>query len=132
MTKRNKKSAAHVVAHNADTVVLDSPAQEVVTQQVTAPEAPAQEEAKPAKAKSKRYASIAVLANPDAIITSVAPNPKKAGSKAFDKYALFEVGLSVKQIEEKFVANHWGRMKARNELRWDIEHGYVTLEAPQS
>lgn len=129
MTKRNKKSPAHVVpANNGDTVVLENPTQEVVVQDTPAPEAKV-EEAKPVKAKGKRYASLAVLANPDAVITSVAPNPKKAGSKAFDKYALFEVGLTVKQVEEKFVANHWGRMKARNELRWDIEHGYITLEA---
>jgi hypothetical protein len=81
--------------------------------------------AKPAK---KRYASIAVLANPNAVITKLAPNPKRdPNSKTHKKYNLFKVGLSVKEVEEAFVAAGWPRMKARNQLRWDIEHGYVEL-----
>jgi hypothetical protein len=84
----------------------------------------------PAKKKSKRYAPKAVLANPNARIVSLAPNPKKAGSLAHQKYAMFEVGLSIAEVESKFVKNNWAKGKARNELRWDVEHGYVVLEVP--
>jgi hypothetical protein len=62
------------------------------------------------------------------VITYLAPNPKRdPNSKTHRKYALFRVGMSVKEVEEAFVANNWPRMKARNQLRWDIEHGYVQL-----
>jgi hypothetical protein len=97
----------------------ETPATE--SQETPAVEAPA----KPAK---KRYASIAVLANLNAVITKLAPNPKRdPNSKTHRKYNLFKVGMSVKEVEEAFVAAGWPRMKARNQLRWDIEHGYVEL-----
>jgi hypothetical protein len=85
------------------------------------------------KAKAKRYASISVLANPNAVITALTPiaaTGKKQGTLTYRKYSLFQVGLSVAQVEAKFVENNWPRLKARNQLRWDIEHGFVTLENP--
>jgi hypothetical protein len=86
-----------------------------------------------AKPKAKRYASIAVLANPNAKIatlTPIAQTGKKEGTLTYRKYSLFQVGLTIKEVETKFVENNWPRMKARNQLRWDIEHGFVTLEMP--
>jgi hypothetical protein len=130
MVSRNKKSRQHAEKVEAP-VSQETPAVEsqetpaTETQEAPAVEAPA----KPAK---KRYASIAVLANPNAVITYLAPNPKRnPDSKTHKKYNLFQVGMSVKEVEEAFVAHNWGRMKARNQLRWDIEHGYVQLEVKE-
>jgi hypothetical protein len=128
--RRNKK--AEVPAEKVEVETTPAPASTPVeTKEIPngeAPVVPAVEA--PAKKKAKRYAPKAVLANPNARIVSLAPNPKKNPSLAYDKYAMFEVGLSVAEIEAKFIKNNWPKGKARNELRWDIEHGYVVLEAP--
>jgi hypothetical protein len=132
--KASKKSRQHAEKVEAP-VAQETPV--VESQETTATESqetPAVEA--PAKPAKKRYANIAVLANPNAVITYLAPNPKRnPNSKTHRKYNLFKVGMSVKEVEEAFVANNWPRMKARNQLRWDIEHGYVELgvaeEAPE-
>lgn len=121
MSKSSKSSSsksAHVAVQQVETpaAVQQAPAP-AATQAVEAP-----------KAKKLRYAPVQVLANPDWVITSVAANPKRPGSKAHAKYSLFEIGLSIKQVEEKFVAAGYQRLKARNELRWDLEHGFITVE----
>jgi hypothetical protein len=129
MMARIKKSRQHAEKVETpiapETPVVKTTA--VESQETPAAETPAPET--PAKPAKKRYANIAVLANPNAIITHlVQPNPKRdPNSKTYRKYALFKVGMSVKEVEEAFVANNWPRMKARNQLRWDIEHGYVEL-----
>jgi hypothetical protein len=126
--KKSRQHATKVEAPEAEAPVVETTA--VESQETPAAEAPAVVvEETPAKPAKKRYANIAVLANPNAIITHlVQPNPKRdPNSKTYRKYALFKVGMSVKEVEEAFVANNWPRMKARNQLRWDIEHGYVEL-----
>jgi hypothetical protein len=130
--KRNKKTTVQAEKVEApiapETTVVES--QETTTPPVVESQetAPVLAVDTPAKAAKKRYANIAVLSNPNAVITYLAPNPKRdPNSKTHRKYNLFRVGMSVKEVEEAFVANNWPRMKARNQLRWDIEHGYVTL-----
>jgi hypothetical protein len=138
MALRSKKNTKTVQAEKVEATIAETPAVETSTpvsqetpntESQETPVAPVVDETPaPAKAAKKRYASIAVLSNPNAVITYLAPNPKRnPESRTFKKYALFEVGMSVKEIEELFVAKNWGRMKARNQLRWDIEHGYVVL-----
>jgi hypothetical protein len=128
---RNKKTVVQAEKVEAtDTPMVET--QETLategqeTQTTETQEAPVVEA--PAKPAKKRYASIKVLSDPNAVITYLAPNPKRdPNSKTHRKYSLFKLGMSVKEVEEAFVANNWPRMKARNQLRWDIEHGYVEL-----
>jgi hypothetical protein len=135
MISKLKKSRQQ--AEKVETPIAETPAVESTpttesqeTKTTESQETPAV--AAPAKPAKKRYANIAVLANPNSVITYLAPNPKRdVNSKTHRKYSLFKVGMSVKEVEEAFVANNWPRMKARNQLRWDIEHGYVQLEAPK-
>lgn len=117
--RKPKSNVAPQVEANATTQVEVAPV-EVAT---PAPAAPAK--------KALRYAGVHVLANPQAVITYLRPQyHKNPNSLTYRKYALFEAGLSVAQIEAKFVENNWPRLKARNQLRWEIEHGNVVLEAP--
>jgi hypothetical protein len=131
--KRNKKTTQQAQKVEApiapETPMVESQETPTPESQETAPAMNGPVAEAPAKPAKKRYASIAVLANPNAVITHlVQPNPKKnPASKTYAKYALFKVGMSVKEVEEAFVAHNWPRMKARNQLRWDIEHGYVEL-----
>ena len=123
MVKKSKLQAETKLAPGEGPVAIATDAPATAPVEVT----------KEAKAKAKRYASVAVLANPASVISYLAPQyHKNPDSLTFKKYALFEHGMSVAQIEAKFVEAKWGRMKARNQLRWEIEHGKVVLEAPQS
>lgn len=124
LSTRKAKSAPVVDTSTAPAVEATTVEAPATTVEAT----PAQVEA---KAKAKRYASVAVLANPNAVISYlVSPNPRKPGTKSAAKFALFEVGMSVAQVEAKFVEARFGKGKARNQLRWDIEHGYVALSVP--
>jgi hypothetical protein len=122
---RNTKKSAPTQAPQVEAATVEAQ----VEAQATAPAVEAPVTSKPAKL---RYAPLAVLANPQAVVTALVPNPHKAGSKSFAKFGLFEVGLTIAQIEAKFVEHNWPRQKARNQLRWDFARGYVTLTAPQS
>lgn len=55
------------------------------------------------------------------IIVEVAPNPKQPGSAAFNRYALYEVGMSV----DDFIALG-GR---HDDIRFDANRGFIRLEA---
>jgi hypothetical protein len=131
MAFRSKtKKSAPTQAPQVEAATVEAP----VTSTVEGIEAPAATPAVevPAKPAKLRYAPLAVLSNPNAVITALVPNPHKVGSKSFAKYGLFEVGLTIAQIEAKFVEHNWPRQKARNQLRWDFARQYVTITAPQS
>jgi hypothetical protein len=112
-----------------ETPVLDAP---VIEDQPQVEKEPAKEPK--AKKKGIRYAPLAILADPKAVIVSVAPNPKRPNTESFDLYARFmvpSVGLTIAEYEANFAANHrQGRHRARRLLRWDYAHGFVKLEAP--
>jgi hypothetical protein len=109
MVKQSNKKSAPVVA---DTQV--------------APEAPVTTEAK--AAKPVRYAGKDVLV-PNARITWVKENPKRGLSK--DRYAKFyRVGVTVAELEAEYKAANLTRMLARADVRWDVQHGNIMLEAP--
>jgi hypothetical protein len=101
---------------------------------VEADKEPAEKPAKPKK-KGIRYAPLAILADPKAVIVHVDPNPKRANTESFDLYARFmvpSVGLTIAEYEANFAANHrQGRHRARRLLRWDYAHGFVKLEVPE-
>jgi hypothetical protein len=78
-----------------------------------------------AAAKQARYAPSAAIL-PNAVITHVAPNPKKGKSAA--RYSQFyKVGITVEQFVASYKAAGFNGMLARADLRWDLQHGFITL-----
>jgi hypothetical protein len=87
--------------------------------------APAVSNATVAAAKQARYAPATAIL-PNAVITYVAPNSKKGKSAA--RYAQFyKVGLTVEQFVASYKAAGLKGMLARADLRWDLQHGFITL-----
>jgi hypothetical protein len=81
-------------------------------------------------AKQARYAPLASVDNPNAVLTYAAPNPKVPGSKSHALYATYiapNVGQTVGQICAAFVAGGLTNHRARRLLRWDLQHGFITL-----
>jgi hypothetical protein len=79
--------------------------------------------------KAPRYAPIALIANPNAVITVLCPNPKLPGSKAHAKFSCFKSGQTIQEFTAAIVAAGFKSIKARNELRWSLAHGFITLTA---
>jgi hypothetical protein len=79
--------------------------------------------------KAPRYAPVALIANPNAVITVLAPNPKLPGSLAHAKFACYQSGQTITQFTAAIVAAGFKSIKARNTLRWDLAHGFITLTA---
>jgi hypothetical protein len=140
--KRTKKTDTETKAETpvVETVTYDEVgqmAQELINDQ-PAVEEPKAEEPKaetPAvepKAKKQRYASVDLLGNDNAIISWVKrPNPKIAGKKSavrYDRY--YREGMTVGEYCDAYKANNEPRMLARNDLRWDYQHGFITIEEP--
>jgi hypothetical protein len=110
MSKQAKKSA-HVA-----TPEQVAPEAEVVTTQTEA------------KAKPVRYAGKDVLV-PNARISWVKENPKRG--KSAQRYGQFyRVGVTVAELEAEYKAANLTRMLARADVRWDVQHGNITLEMP--
>jgi cell division septation protein DedD len=126
MIKRRKHVATEVVAP-----------EQVAPEQVATPTVEATPATEPVaatepKAKKVRYAPTSVLVD-TAVITRVTPNPKRPGSKSFDRYAKFyRVGVSVAQLVQEYKDSNLSGMLARNDLRWDVQHGQIELGQPQS
>jgi hypothetical protein len=129
---RNTKKSATTQAPQVEAATVEAPATSTVEGIEAPAAAPAVEAPVTSKPKAVRYAPLSVLANPNAVLTAVVPNPHKPTSLSFKKYGLFEVGLTIAQIEAKFVEHNWPRQKARNQLRWDFAHKHIVIEAPQS
>jgi hypothetical protein len=79
--------------------------------------------------KTPRYAPVALIANPNAVITVLCPNPKLPGSLAHAKFACFKSGQTVTEFTAAIVAAGFKSIKARNELRWSLAHGFISLTA---
>jgi hypothetical protein len=80
-----------------------------------------------AAAKQARYAPLAVLGNANAVIASVAPNPKRG--KSATRYAQFyKVGITVAEFVAAYKAANLPGQLARADLRWDLQHGLITLQ----
>jgi hypothetical protein len=79
--------------------------------------------------KAPRYAPVALIANPNAVINVLVPNPKLPGSKAHAKFSCYQSGQTIAQFTAAIVAAGFKSIKARNTLRWDLSHGFITLTA---
>jgi hypothetical protein len=142
--KRTKKTETETKAETpvVETVTHDEVgqmAQEIINDQPMVEEPKAEEpkaetpaEEPKAKAKKQRYASVDLLGNDNAIISWVKrPNPKIAGKKSavrYDRY--YREGMTVGEYCDAYKANNEPRMLARNDLRWDYQHGFITIEEP--
>jgi hypothetical protein len=133
MIKRLKKNVApQTVA--VETPVVETPHNVVadVAEAAGLPEPIPAEAVAPveAKAKKARYAPTSVLVD-TAIITKVKDNPKRAGSKAWDRYNRFhKEGQTVAEYIAANKAANLSGMLARNDLRWDLEHGHIEIGQP--
>jgi hypothetical protein len=76
-------------------------------------------------AKQARYASVASIPG-SAVITGFVPNPKK-GKSAVRYGQFYKVGLTVDQFVAAYKAANLPGVLARNDLRWDLQHGFITL-----
>lgn len=56
----------------------------------------------------------------DRVVASVEPNPKKPGSQAHFRYEFWKVGATVEECLRAGLA--------REDVRWDVEKGFVTLK----
>ena len=63
------------------------------------------------------------------VLASVAPNPKKAGSKAHEVYACYVQGQTVREFVAAVVAKGRSEKDALDNLKYDIGRGFVQLEA---
>jgi hypothetical protein len=78
-----------------------------------------------AAAKQAKYASVAAIPG-NAVISSFVANPKKGKSAV--RYAQFyKVGITVDQFVAAYKAAGLAGVMARNDLRWDLQHGFITL-----
>ena len=55
-----------------------------------------------------------------------ADNPKRKGSAAHAKFALYRDGMTVREFRREAKKNP--KLRARLNLKWDIEKGYIKLE----
>jgi hypothetical protein len=79
--------------------------------------------------KAPRYAPLALVNNPNAVITVLCPNPKLPNTKAHHKFGLFATGQTIAQYTQAVVNAGYKASKAKNQLRWDLAHGFITLTA---
>ena len=87
-----------------------------------APAAPAAPAAKPARFKGWAKAGATYHAD-DAVITAVAPNPKKPGSATHARYATaYAVGRTIAQAKKLGAT--------AGDILWDLPRGFITVAAP--
>jgi hypothetical protein len=87
------------------------------------------------KAKKVRYAPKSVLQD-SAIVRLLKPKAKGESGKSKSAERFNRLHKEVQTVAE-YIAAHKeayqsGAMLARNDLRWDLEHGFISIEAPQA
>jgi hypothetical protein len=123
MAQRNKKAEKHIAP------VTTAPVEATAPVTTAAPvEGTAVEGAAPVTtAKVLRYANAASISNMAAVITAI-PNPKVPGKKSHGRYAKFYTpGVTVGEFIASYKAAGYSTTLARADLRWDLQHGFITL-----
>ena len=59
------------------------------------------------------------------IATVKIPNPKREGSKAWNKYNHYEEGITVAEFLRR------AGKEAAGDVKYDVEHGFITLKNPE-
>ncbi len=62
-------------------------------------------------------------------IRYVQDNPKRPGSRSHSIYGIYQVGMSGDDFVSAVIAVGQPRRVALDNLRWDLDHGYVRLAA---
>lgn len=109
---RAPKAASASIVGSASIAVSD---QAPVSDQATAPRTPV---------RKTTNGGEPIWTRADARIVSVVPNPKKRGSAAFERYALWRVGMSPAEARSAGLG--------ASDFRWDGERGYVTWQVPEA
>lgn len=68
----------------------------------------------------------------DRVLSTVAPNPKKPGSKAHSVYACYVQGQTVREFVAAVVATGKPEKEALDNLKYDISRGFVQLGAQET
>jgi hypothetical protein len=128
--KKQKAKTEQSQPNTAETISPEFLQTESTTEQVV--EEPKAEEPKVAKVKKTRYANVAAI--PDtAVITWFKPEAKgqTGKSKSSTRYnRYYKTGITVAEFCQAYKDNNEPRMLARNDLRWDLQHGLIQLETP--
>lgn len=66
----------------------------------------------------------------DKIHIQAGSNPKKAGSKSAERFALYKNGQTVGEYQQALVVAGHDKKSALADVAWDIKHGHVTVHAP--
>lgn len=74
--------------------------------------------------RAKGGATTKVTVSDDRVILSVKPNPKKPDSKAFGRYALYKVGMTVSEF--------YKAGGTKGDVQWDGDREFITLGEPGS
>ena len=96
--------------------------------------APAPEKVKPIRAKKVRApkpegSSTRTRVADEAVIAEVVANPKKEGSRAYARFALYRAGQTVGQFVAACVAAGFAEREARADISWDRRHDFIKLAA---
>jgi predicted transcriptional regulator len=135
MIKRLTKKTVQAEQH-PEVKVEETKTPVVETQSVETTPAPVVEtqSAVEPKAKKVRYAPKSVLQD-SAIVRLLKPKAKGESGKSKSAERFNRLHKEVQTVAE-YIAAHKeayqsGAMLARNDLRWDLEHGFISIEAPQ-
>lgn len=112
----------------------DQPTTYLVPAAVLAPKKPAPK--KPTSAPTTTARGPKPEVSEAAVITVlVDKNPKRAGSRAAARFALYRPGMTVgiyltkaHDLEQGLEARHWYRA----DIRWDLAHGHISVKEPGS
>ncbi len=101
---------------------------EVLPEPVKAPKA-----VKPAKARKPRAEKAEAPAKrarieEEAVIVTVIANPKREGSRAHARFALYREGQTVKEFMDACVAAGFPAAEAKTDISWDRRHGFIKVE----
>lgn len=61
------------------------------------------------------------------ILVVASENPKRAGSKAHAKWALYKGAKTVADVIAAFAKAKYPRRRAMSALRWDSGHGFIKI-----
>jgi hypothetical protein len=104
----------------------------VIEAEAPAPEKVAKpKKERPAKVKAEKPEGRAarVSAADTAVITTVASNPKKPGSRAHARFALYSAGQTVAAFIEACVKAGYPEREARADISWDRRKGFISIGA---
>jgi hypothetical protein len=74
------------------------------------------------------FAAASAIADRSAVIATVRDNPKRIGSKAWLRYGRYHyAGQTIGQYIAAYVEDGLTAKIAREDLRWDLAHGFITL-----